>query len=63
MVDFTVNATDLDNDLVVYGTNATNVTFNATAGNFSWGQPLEIRGTYVWYFNSTDSYGGMQSRT
>ncbi|VVB86951.1 CarboxypepD_reg-like domain protein [uncultured archaeon] len=62
-LNFTVNATDADNDTITYGTNATKGSFNATTGNFSWLTTYSDAGTYVWYFNSSDGYGGVASET
>ncbi|MCX9012915.1 MAG: carboxypeptidase regulatory-like domain-containing protein [Candidatus Methanoperedens sp.] len=62
-LNFTVNATDLDNDIIIYGTNATKGIFNAVTGNFSWLTTYSDAGAYVWYFNSSDSYGGRASET
>ncbi len=62
-LNFTVNATDLDNDTITYGTNATKGTFNATTGSFTWLTTYSDAGTYVWYFNSSDGYGGVASET
>lgn len=53
------SATDPDNDAITHGTNATKGIFNTTTGNFSWQTNYSDSGTYVWYFNSTDVYGGM----
>jgi hypothetical protein len=62
-LNFTVSATDLDNDTIAYGTNATKGTFNTTTGQFSWTPGYGDAGVYVWYFNSSDSYGGVTSET
>ncbi|MCX9083613.1 MAG: carboxypeptidase-like regulatory domain-containing protein, partial [Candidatus Methanoperedens sp.] len=51
-LNFTINATDPDNDNVVYDTNATKGTFNTTTGNFSWFINYSDSGIYDWYFNS-----------
>jgi hypothetical protein len=58
---FNVTATDADSDPITYGTNATKGTFNATTGNFSWTPAYGDAGVYVWYFNSSDGYGGVAS--
>ncbi|KPQ44433.1 MAG: hypothetical protein MPEBLZ_00992, partial [Candidatus Methanoperedens nitroreducens] len=57
------SATDADNDTIIYGTNATNGTINATTGEYSWQTNSSDAGTYVWYFNSTDNYGGTATET
>ncbi|SNQ60491.1 IPT/TIG domain-containing protein [Candidatus Methanoperedens nitratireducens] len=56
---FTVSATDIDTDAITYGTNTTKGTFNTTTGEFSWIPGYGDAGTYMWYFNSSDSYGGI----
>jgi len=56
---FTVIATDADYDTITYGTNATKGSFNTTTGNFSWTPGYVDSGTYFWYFNSSDNYGGV----
>ncbi|MDW7727604.1 MAG: hypothetical protein SCH70_10955 [Candidatus Methanoperedens sp.] len=63
LLTFTVSATDMDNDTIAYGTNATKGTLNTTTGQFSWTPGYEDAGVYVWYFNSSDSYGGVASET
>ncbi len=62
-LNFTVNATDADNDTITYGTNTTKGSFNTTTGNFSWLTTYSDAGTYIWYFNSSDGYGGIASET
>jgi hypothetical protein len=63
LLTFNVSATDADNDTITYGTNATNGTLNGTTGNYSWQTMSSDVGTYVWYFNSSDNYGGTASET
>jgi hypothetical protein len=58
---FTVSATDADNDSITYGTNATKGILNATTGVYSWQTGSSDAGTYIWYFNSSDGYGGVAS--
>ncbi len=60
---FTVSATDADLDTITYGTNATKGIFNTTTGEFSWTPGYGDAGVYVWYFNSSDGYGGVASET
>ncbi|MDJ1422443.1 MAG: PxKF domain-containing protein [Candidatus Methanoperedens sp.] len=62
-LNFTVKATDADNDLMTYGTNATKGSFNTTTGNFSWLITYSDAGVYTWYFNSSDGYGGVTTET
>jgi hypothetical protein len=62
-LNFTVHATDADNDAITYSTNATKGTFNATTGEFSWLTTYSDSGAYIWYFNSSDGYGGIASET
>ena len=54
-----VTATDSDSDLITYGTNATKGSFNTSTGNFSWTPGFGDAGTYAWFFNSSDGYGGV----
>jgi hypothetical protein len=63
LLTFTVSATDADYDTVTYGTNATEGTFNSTTGHFSWTPNYGDAGVYVWYLNSSDSYGGVANET
>ena len=58
LLTFNVSATDLDNDTITYGTNATYGSLNATTGEYSWPTNSTDAGTYIWYFNSSDIYGG-----
>jgi hypothetical protein len=58
-----ITATDLDLDPIIYGTNATNGTFNPTTGEYSWLTTSSDVGTYVWSFNSSDSFGGVAEQT
>ncbi|MCX9084559.1 MAG: hypothetical protein OIN87_07180, partial [Candidatus Methanoperedens sp.] len=51
-LNFTINASDADNDTIIYNTNATKGTFNTTTGNFSWFINYSDSGIYDWYFNS-----------
>ncbi|VVB86953.1 Uncharacterised protein [uncultured archaeon] len=63
LLTFTVSATDADNDTITYGTNATIGTLNTTTGVYSWQTTSSDAGAYVWYFNSSDNYGGVASET
>jgi hypothetical protein len=63
LLTFNVNATDLDLDPIIYGTNATNGTLNPTTGDYSWLTTSSDVGTYVWYFNSTDPFAGVATQT
>ncbi|MDL5503110.1 MAG: hypothetical protein QSU88_07830, partial [Candidatus Methanoperedens sp.] len=58
-----VTANDLDNDSIIYGTNVTYGSLNVTTGTYSWSTNASDVGTYVWYFNSTDTYGGTATET
>ncbi len=60
---FTVSATDVDSDPLTYGTNATRGTLNPGTGQFTWTPTYGDSGIYVWYFNSSDGYGGVDSET
>ena len=59
LLTFTVSATDADNDIITYGTNATNGMINATTGAYSWQTNSSDTGTYTWSFTSSDNYGGV----
>ena len=63
LLTFSISATDADNDTITYGTNATNGTLNSTTGNYSWQTNISDIGIYVWYFNSSDNYGGVVNET
>ncbi|KPQ44618.1 MAG: cell surface protein, partial [Candidatus Methanoperedens nitroreducens] len=63
LLTFIVSATDADNDTIIYGTNATNGTINATTGEYSWQTNSSDTGIYTWNFNSSDNYGGVASET
>jgi hypothetical protein len=60
-LNFTISATDIDSDLLTYGSNNSQGTLDPVTGNYSWlpGSP----GNYVWYFNSSDKYGGVATET
>ncbi len=60
---FNVTARDEDNDTITYGTNASKGTFNTTTGEFAWAPDYGDAGVYVWYFNSSDGFGGVASET
>jgi len=62
LLTFTV-ATDIDNDSLIYGTNATKGYINMTTGIYSWQTNSSDIGTYIWYFNSSDNYGGVANKT
>ena len=62
MLSFTITATDADSDPITYGTNASNGTLNTTTGEYSWTTSSSDVGTYTWYFNSSDNYGGIDTR-
>ena len=63
LLTFNVSATDADNDTITYGTNATYGSLNATTGEYSWPTNSTDAGTYIWYFNSSDNYGGISTET
>ncbi len=58
LLQFDVNATDLDNDTLVFSTNATKGSIDPATGIYSWQTSLNESGTYVWSFNLSDGYGG-----
>lgn len=58
-LNFTVFALDADGDIITYGTNATNGSFDTTTGNFSWLTTNDDVNNYTWQFNSSDAYGGV----
>jgi len=60
---FTVSAIDADGDTITYGTNATGGNLNTTTGAFTWTPTFADAGTYIWYFNSSDSYGAVATET
>ncbi|MFZ2411194.1 MAG: putative Ig domain-containing protein, partial [Candidatus Methanoperedens sp.] len=60
---FTISATDADGDTLTYGSNVTKGAFNTGTGLFTWTPGFVDSGTYVWYFNSSDGYGGVSSET
>ena len=62
-LNFSIIAVDDDSDILTYGTNASNGIFNTTTGYFNWSTAPADVGTYVWYFNSSDGYGGLDSET
>lgn len=62
-LNFTV-ATDIDGDNLKYGdTNVTKGTFNNVTGAYSWQISNGDIGTYKWYFNVNDNYGGIVNKT
>lgn len=58
----TVPVLDPDGDPIIYGTNATNGTFNTTTGRFIW-NTTGFNGSKIWYFNSTDGHGSTGNET
>ena len=60
-----VNATDVDNDTLTFGTNATlfNMSFDPSTGLFAWATQPGDAGTYVVEFNVSDGNGGYDSDT
>ena len=48
---------------MTYGTNATNGTLVPGTGIYTWTPTGSDVGTYLWTFNSSDSYGGSDSET
>lgn len=60
-LNFTVTSTDADTDAITYGTNATKGSFNAATGNFNWSPVSGDPGIYYLSFNSSDSYGGVDT--
>jgi hypothetical protein len=59
LLQFTVSAVDEDGDPITFGTNATNGSLNSTNGIYSWLTNSTDVGTYFWFFNSSDNYGGI----
>jgi PGF-pre-PGF domain-containing protein len=57
----TITATDADGDALTNGTNATKGSFIPATGSFTWTPTFGDSGTYIWYFNSSDGYGGVAS--
>jgi hypothetical protein len=63
LLQINITATDIDSDIIKYGTNATKGTFNTSTGKFSWKPVFGEAGVYNWYFNSSDNYGGFEYET
>jgi len=63
ILSFNVQATDADSDPITYGSNASHGTLNVSTGAYSWTTTGLDVGTYTWYFNSSDNYGGVASET
>ena len=63
VLSFTVSASDTDSDTMTYGTNATKGTLTPSSGAYTWTTTPGDVGTYIWYFNSSDGYGGIASET
>lgn len=63
LLTFAVSASDLDNDTIAYGTNATKGTLDSATGNYSWQTSGGDAGAYAWYFNSSDNYDGIANET
>jgi|GEM_PF-2169717 len=58
-LNFSINTTDADNDVITYGANNSRGSFNSTTGEFTWTPALGDVGVYTWNFNSSDGYGGV----
>jgi PGF-pre-PGF domain-containing protein len=62
-LNFTIVSLDVDGDIITYGTNATNNSLDPFTGNFNWLTTSSDVGLHVWYFNSSDTYGGKDNET
>ena len=62
-LNFTVSATDADGDALTYVTNATKGSLDPSTGEFTWLTTGSDVGTYIWEFNSSDNYGGIDTET
>ncbi|MDO8725786.1 MAG: hypothetical protein Q7J35_06950, partial [Candidatus Methanoperedens sp.] len=60
---FTISATDADSDTLTNATNASKGTFIPSTGVFTWTPGDSDVGTYLWSFNTSDMYGGVDSET
>ncbi|CAG0983377.1 hypothetical protein METP2_02118 [Methanosarcinales archaeon] len=61
MLTFTVSATDADSDAIIYRTNATKGTLDPATGVYSWTLGYTDAGNYVWEFNSSDNFSGVDN--
>ncbi|MFZ3169114.1 MAG: polysaccharide deacetylase family protein, partial [Candidatus Methanoperedens sp.] len=62
-LNFTVSATDADSDPLIYGSNNSKGILNTSTGNYSWQPSSGDAGQYVWYFNSSDNFNGVDTET
>ncbi|MFZ3166281.1 MAG: carboxypeptidase-like regulatory domain-containing protein, partial [Candidatus Methanoperedens sp.] len=63
VLNLTVSAIDADSDQITYGSNKSKGTLDSTTGEYSWATTGSDVGTYVWYFNSSDSFSGIANET
>ncbi|MDO8727708.1 MAG: LamG-like jellyroll fold domain-containing protein, partial [Candidatus Methanoperedens sp.] len=63
LLTFTISATDADSDTLTNATNASKGTFIPSTGVFTWTPGDSDVGTYLWSFNTSDLYGGVDSET
>lgn len=62
LLTFTVSATDADPDAIIYRTNATKGTLDPATGVYSWTPGYTDAGNYVWEFNSSDNFSGVDTK-
>ncbi len=60
---FSISATDVDSDAIIYGTNATRGNLNNITGEYTWTPGDSDAGEYIWEFNSSDGHGGIGRET
>ncbi len=63
LLTFTNSATDADSDTLTNATNATKGSFTPSTGVYTWTPTGSDVGTYLWEFNTSDNYGGIDSET
>ncbi len=63
LLTFAISATDADSDPLTNATNATKGSFTPSTGLYTWTPAGIDVGTYLWEFNTSDTYGGIDSET
>jgi len=63
LLSFTLSATDADSDPLTNASNYSKGTFTPSTGVYTWTPTSSDVGTYQWEFNTSDSYGGIDSET